>query len=322
MQGGSPYRQLPMDHGTSPPRPLPPHTRQVVILANPRAGTGKSRRLVEGLVIALRNRGLYPTLCWEREELSDLLDRFAAEDVRCVVAAGGDGTLLEVVNRAPHLPVALLPLGNENLVAEYCQIERSGPKLAEIIAQGQVRRFDLGSANGRLFCLMASAGLDADVVHRVHRRRRGHINRLSYVVPMLQALQTYSYPTIEVEVLETGERLHGALVFVFNGPLYGLRVPIAPEARPDDGWLDLCIFERPGMLDLTRYLALLACRQRDRLPDFQHRRVRRVLLSAATPAPLQTDGDPAGALPVTVEVLPGTLTLLTASSVSTTCPLS
>lgn len=180
--------------------------------------------------------------------------------------------------------MALLPLGNENLVAEYCQIERSGPKLAEIIAQGQVRRFDLGSANGRLFCLMASAGLDADVVHRVHRRRRGHINRLSYVVPMLQALQTYSYPTIEVEVLETGERLHGALVFVFNGPLYGLRVPIAPEARPDDGWLDLCIFERPGMLDLTRYLALLACRQRDRLPDFQHRRVRRVLLSAATPA--------------------------------------
>lgn len=321
MPDASSHRRLRMDNGMSPLPCLSPHARLVAILANPRAGTGKSRRLVEGLVVALRHRGLHPIVCWQREELSDLLGRCAAEDVRCVVAAGGDGTLLEVVNRAPHLPAALLPLGNENLVAEYCRIERSGPKLAEIITQGQMRRFDLGSANGRLFCLMASAGLDADVVHRVHRRRRGHINRLSYVVPMLQALQTYSYPPIEVEVLETGERLHGALVFVFNGPLYGLRIPIAPEARPDDGWLDLCVFERPGIVDLTRYLALLACRQRHYLPDFQHRRVRRVLLSAATPTPLQTDGDPAGSLPVTVEVLPGALTLLTANAVDNSSPL-
>src|SRR5262245_55647330 len=73
--------------------------RRVAILANPRAGTGKSQRLVEGLVGALRGRGFAPRLCWQREELSELSDRGEAPELRCVVAAGGDGTLLEVLNR-------------------------------------------------------------------------------------------------------------------------------------------------------------------------------------------------------------------------------
>ncbi|HXG08353.1 MAG TPA: diacylglycerol kinase family protein [Gemmataceae bacterium] len=287
-----------------------PSARQVPILANPRAGTGKSRRLVEALAGALRRRGLTPTVCWQREELSELLHTLDPNAVRCVVAAGGDGTLLEVVNRAPHLPAALLPLGNENLVAQYCRLERCASRLADVIAAGHTQRFDLARAGDRFFCLMASAGLDADVVHRVHRRRRGHISRLTYVVPTLQALQSYPYPLMEATVEETGERLRGALVFVFNVPLYGLRLPIAPEARPDDGWLDLCVFERPGVVNLARYLAALISRQRDCLPDFHYRRVRCVRIESVPPAPVQTDGDPAGRLPVTIEVVPGALTLM------------
>jgi diacylglycerol kinase family enzyme len=286
--------------------------KQVLILANPRAGTGKSRRRVEGLVGALQRRGLRPTVCWRRAEFSILLDALAPQEVRCVVAAGGDGTLLEVVNRAPQLPAALLPLGNENLVADYFRIPRDGAALADIILTGKARQFDLARADGRLFCLMASAGIDAEVVHRVHRRRRGHINRLTYVVPTLQALHHYSYPPLDVEIEETGERLRGAMAFVFNLPRYGLRLPIAAEAVPDDGLLDLCVFERPGALHLARYVTALACRRRDRLPDFQHRRVRRVRLWSDLPAPVQTDGDPAGRLPVTIEVVPRALTLLVA----------
>lgn len=297
-----------------PASTVAPSARRVPILANPRAGSGKSRRLVEALESSLHRRGLEPTVCWQREELTALLQTVTPEEVRCVVAAGGDGTLLEVLNRAPHLPAAVLPLGNENLVAAYFRIEQDAPKLAEVIAAGRSRHVDLARADGRLICLMASIGIDAEVVHRVHRRRRGHISRLSYVVPMLQALQSYRYPAVEAVIDETGERLSGAMVFVFNLPLYGLRVPIAPEARPDDGLLDLCVFGRPGAPSLARYLAALLCRQRDRLTDFQHRRVRRVRLTSASPAPVQTDGDPAGCLPLTVEVVPGAMTLMVADA--------
>src|SRR5207244_2338974 len=109
----------------------------------------------------------------------------AAAELRCVVSAGGDGTLVETLNRAPGWPVALLPVGNENLVARFLHIERSGQKLAEIIAGGAYRRLDVARAESgtgsRVFCLMAGAGFDAEVVYRVHRRRHGHIDNSTYV---------------------------------------------------------------------------------------------------------------------------------------------
>ena len=289
---------------------LIPESRRVPILANPRAGSGKSRRIVEELVIALRGRGLIPMVCWQREELGAILASSARDEVRCAVAAGGDGTLLEVINRASGIPVTVLPLGNENLVARHCGIARSGRTVAEIVAGGLVRRYDLARVNGRLFCLMASVGLDADVVHRVHRRRRGHVNRLSYAIPLLQAVQNYRFPAVDVEIEDTGERLRGATIFLFNLPEYALRLPIAAGGSAVDGLLDLFVFERPGVLELLRYLAAVVTRQHRNLPDLQHRQVRRVRLSASGAAPVQTDGDPAGQLPGTIEVVPGALPLV------------
>ena len=286
---------------------LDPRRRRVAILANPRAGTGKAHRLIQALDGALRSRGFEPLLCWQREELSELA---GDGELRCVVAAGGDGTLLEVLNRAPGLPVTLLPLGNENLVAGYLKLGRSPGQLAEVIEAGRLRRVDLARSNGRLFCVMAGVGVDAEVVRRVHDRRRGHINKLSYVVPTLQAFSGYPYPAIEVEVEDTGERLRGAMVFVFNLPRYALGLPLPAGADPCDGALNLYVFERPGLLHLARYLRAIVGGRQDSLADYQHRVVRRVRLWSAEPAPLQTDGDPAGWLPASLEVVPQALTLV------------
>jgi diacylglycerol kinase family enzyme len=253
---------------------------------------------------------LSPALCWAREELDALLASGRRDEVRCVIAAGGDGTLLEVVNRAPGVPITVLPLGNENLVARYCGMKRSGASVAAAVAAGYVHALDLARADARVFCLMASVGIDADVVHRVHRRRRGHINRLTYVVPLIQALTAYGFPMVEAEIEDTGERLRGATVFLFNLPEYALGLPIAIEAKADDGLLDLCVFDEPGVMALVRYLTAIATSRHRELPDFRHRKVRRVCLTAQGEAPIQTDGDPAGRLPITIEVASGALPLV------------
>jgi diacylglycerol kinase family enzyme len=288
---------------------LDPQRRVVAILANPVAGRGSRRGSVAGLVRELRDHGLEPVLCRRREHLPALLNA-SGPDIRCVVAAGGDGTLAEVLNRAPGWPVALLPLGNENLVARHFRIGRSGRKLARSIAAGSLQRLDLARANGRLFSLMAGAGFDAEVVHRVDAGRQGNINQLSYAWPLVDALRSYPFSAIDVEMDETGERLRGAMVFVFNLPRYALGLPIAPQAREDDGLLDLCVFQRPGRWNLARYSLAVLAGLHGKLPDFEHRRVRRVRLSSEQRMPLQTDGDPAGCLPVLIEVVPGALSLV------------
>jgi YegS/Rv2252/BmrU family lipid kinase len=290
--------------------------KHIAILANPRAGVGKSHRLVEALVWALRGRGLQPQLCWQREQLSDMVRSGQAQELRCIVAAGGDGTLLEVLNRAPGIPVALLPLGNENLVARYCGVHRSPQHVANLVLAGQVRRTDLGRINDRLFCVMAGVGFDAEVVHRVHENRRGHINKLSYAVPILQSMTQYRFPRIEVEIEDTGERLHGAMAFVFNIPQYAMSLGLAPGAEPADGLLDVYVFERPGLLALVRYLYKVARGRQLGLPDHHHRTARRVHLRSTEPAPVQTDGDPAGYLPITLEAIPQALALVVENSAS------
>jgi YegS/Rv2252/BmrU family lipid kinase len=281
----------------------------VAILANPRAGSERSRRIVAALVRRLDRLGLHPVVCWHRRELSELVQT-RRDELRCIVAAGGDGTVLEVINRAPGLPVAVLPLGTENLTARYLGIGRDPALVAATVAAGRSCVFDLGQASGRAFALMAGAGFDAEVVQRVHRRRRGHIGRFSYALPILQALQEYRFPAIEVEVADTGERLHGALLFVFNLPCYGLGLPIGKDARPDDGWLDLYVFETPGGAALLWSLAAVWRRRHTDLPDVHHRRVRRARLTAASAVPLQLDGDPAGTLPVEIGIAPRRMTLL------------
>jgi diacylglycerol kinase (ATP) len=301
---------------------LDPLRKRVAILANPRAGSGSSRDQVEELVTALRGRGLQPVVCWHRAEFSGLVNGPQRPELRCAVAAGGDGTLVEVLNRAPGLPVALLPLGTENLVARYWDVERSGRQAAQVIAAGRVRQLDLGQLTRpteagpgspqarRLFCLMAGFGFDADVVHRLHSHRRGHINQFSYTWPIVQALRRYRFPPITAQVLDSGEEFRGCLLWVFNLPRYAAGLPVAPEARGDDGWLDLLVFERGGIFNLFRYLTNTLRGRRNKVRDFHHRRVRAVRLEAAHAVRVQTDGDPAGLLPLTVEVVPAALALV------------
>lgn len=283
--------------------------RKIAILVNRRAGSGNAQRLVRQLIHSLQRRQFEPHLCTELEELSRLMEDDHTQ-WHCAISAGGDGTLLEVVNRTQGVPISILPLGNENLVAKYVGLIRSGTFLAETIAEGRRYETDLASINGRIFSVMASIGIDADVVHRVHRQRRGHIGKQHYVVPTFQALSNYAYPPIEVEIENTGERLQGAMVFVFNIPQYALNLPIAQKAHPSDGQLDVYVFQKPGMPSLLRYLWNVVRGRHLNLPDVEHRQATKVHLRADKPTPVQIDGDPAGALPVTVQILPKALTLI------------
>lgn len=286
------------------------HGRRVCILANPRAGSGLGRRAVDDLVAGLAAQGLEGIVCRAREELTEQLAVVARSEVRCIVAAGGDGTLQEVLNRAPGFPVTVLPLGNENLVARYFHLPRFGRTLAKIIAADQRMSVDLARANGRFFTLMAGAGYDGAVVQRFHTRRPRRISHLSYALPMVRTIKDYSYPMIQVRIEDTGEVMHGAMVFVFNIPQYAMNLPIAPLAKPDDGLLDLIVFERPGRWNLLRYITAVALGRHERLPDVQRRQVRKMQLHSQSKVWLQTDGDPAGCLDTVIEAVPGGMTIL------------
>jgi diacylglycerol kinase family enzyme len=280
----------------------------VLVLANPRAGSASSPSAIDSLLRRLRWFGFESTVYWHPQELEHAVSECSG--LRCVVAAGGDGTVLEVLRRAPNVPITILPLGTENVLARHFGLDRPGRTIAAVIAAGWTTMIDLGKANGRTFALMASAGLDAEVVHRLHASRRGHITHFSYGVPLVRSFRDYAFPQIEIEVMDSGERLNGSLALVFNVPRYGLGLPLAQHGRADDGLLDLYLFEKPGLIALAKYAVAILRGGYTERSDVYHRQAKGYRLRSALPVPVQIDGDPADHLPITLEVVHRALALV------------
>jgi diacylglycerol kinase family enzyme len=223
-----------------------------------------------------------------------------------------------VANRTPErTPLAVLPLGTENLLAKYLEIGADPQQLSRVIAAGWCVPLDAGQAGNRLFTLMAGCGFDADVVRRLHRRRTGHIHHLSYAKPILDSIRKYQYPELRVHYApaaapagELSEQIVARWVFVVNLPRYAGGLSFAPQASGTDGLLDVCTFKEGSLWSGVMYLSGVMLGQHEAMHDFVRVQTRRVLIESAGTAPYQLDGDPGGELPVEIRVLPGRLTLL------------
>jgi diacylglycerol kinase family enzyme len=200
------------------------------------------------------------------------------------------------------------------LLARYLGIGKDPAALCQIICKGNTVRFDAGSANGRVFLLMAGCGFDAEVVRRVHARRTGHVSNLTYCRPILAAISNYSFPEIQVhwEHRDCGDVQTPWSVrwlFAFNLPCYA-GLSMASQADGTDGLLDVWGLRRGGLISGLGYLAAILARLHHRLPSYAARRVRRLRLTSEAEVPYQLDGDPGGILPLDLDILPGRLTLV------------
>jgi diacylglycerol kinase family enzyme len=301
----------------SPIELLPDDARRVILAINPRAGARMRGDLIERLKQQLEEHHFAVETVAEADQLRQL----TAEDaprIRAVVAAGGDGTVAYIANRTPpDVPLAILPLGTENLLSKHLGLTPDPARLVDVIRGGATVRLDAGQAGERLFVLMAGCGFDADVVRRLHGERRGHISHFSYFRPLLAAMWNYKYPELRVYCRTAdGEETEIAArwVFVMNVPRYALGLAISPDARADDGLLNVCTFRKGSLWNGLIYLSGIWRGWHRQWRDFQSVLATEVRIESADAVPFQLDGDPGGFLPVDIRVLPARLRLLVARS--------
>ena len=300
--------------------PLPTDADRVVISVNPKAGRRPSHDRVSRLAEMLTERGMNVEVDSSLSSVAQAaIDWHTQGRLRALIGVGGDGTAAELANRTPPgLPLAMLPSGNENLLARYVGWRKSPDELCQTLFDGQISQLDAGCANGRLFLLMAGCGFDAEVVRRVHSERTGHIRTRNYFKPILHSIRSYQYPEMKA-VYQVPEQTAGTEVavtsagkwfFVFNLPCYGGGLRIAPEADGFDGMLDICLFQRGRFWNGIRYTGGILLRRHHRMQDVVMQRVRRLTVSADAEVPFQLDGDPGGVLPLEIEAIPQRLTLV------------
>ena len=230
-----------------------------------------------------------------------------------VLAAGGDGTINEVINGLMALadppPLGILPLGTANVLAHELGLPLYARGAAETIAAGRVRRIRPGLINGdRHFTMMVGAGFDARVVARVRSRTKRVVGKAVYYTAMAQEVLFYRPGPIRVQI---GNTVHEAgCVIVARGHYYGGSFVVAPAARLDDPVLHVCLFERDRRWPAAGYLLALGLGRLQKCPGFRIVPTQSVSLEAATDQPTQIDGDADGSLPIDITVADRSVAIL------------
>jgi YegS/Rv2252/BmrU family lipid kinase len=215
-----------------------------------------------------------------------------------VVAAGGDGTVNEVVNGIGNAPIALgiLPMGTVNVLAMELGIPFDLVSAWKVIRAGKVRLIDEATANGHIFVQMAGIGLDAQIIQRNNRQVKQVLGPLSYLLTATQ-VAVERPPRLRVSS-EGHATVDGSFVLVGNGRLYGGPFPLFRDADMQDGLLDVYVFKYMNYLHLMRYFRGMLFGSLARFSDVTYFKSRRLLVEASLPVPMEADGELAGHSPV------------------------
>ena len=280
------------------PRPFNT-VRDTAIILNPRARSERADALVAEL----------HQLAPEAEILSTAqagdARRLAAEAVtrgfRNVVAAGGDGTVNEVVNGLAGSTVNLgvLPVGTMNVFAKEHGLPSGLAEAWNIVRDGRIREIDLAAADAVHFIQLAGIGLDAQIVKETPWESKRTLGPVSYILSAA-AIAARTPPTIFVETAEGNHE--GCFVLIGNGRYYGMKLVLFPEAQPDDGLLDILIFKNLGYLDIARYLGGVLLGKHTELSDVTYFQTRAARIRSTEEVPMEVDGELCGALPADVRV--------------------
>ena len=234
-----------------------------------------------------------------------------AEGFEQIVAAGGDGTIHEVVNglAGSNAALGLMPMGTMNVFANELGLPANDlGRCWEIIRRGETRLIDLPTANKKHFAQLAGVGLDAQVVKETSLTFKRNFGPLSYLISAAQiAARRPPRLLIESEDAITEE---GSFVLVGNGRLYGGPFPFFKHAVIDDGLLDVLVFKQLGYLELIKYLQNVIFTSGITTREVEYFQTSRLRVSSAEDVPVELDGELVGSCPVEFRMNPRRLNVL------------
>jgi diacylglycerol kinase (ATP) len=291
--------------------------RRILAIYNPTAGR-RAHGKFERFRAALARLGAAVTIAetnapLHAKSLAELADptRFDA-----IAVAGGDGTINEAVNGIVHsgLPLAILPLGTANVLANELGLPRAPEALAEIAALSPARAIvpaEIVTAERNepwRFLLMAGIGFDAEVVAHLNLKLKRKIGKGAYVLGSLAQLVRHERQLFDARI--NGKLESPASLVVARAHFYGGRFVLAPQARLAQPALHTVLFPGASRLAALRYMTAVVTSTLPRQCDVEIRGAREIELAGPEGAPVQIDGDVRAHLPASIRLAAAPLALI------------
>lgn len=225
-----------------------------------------------------------------------------------VIAAGGDGTLYEVINglaeksHRPHL--GILPLGTTNDFARALNIPKNYEDACDIIVRQYATPIDVGKINHRYFINIAGGGSLTELTYEVPSKLKTLLGQMAYYMKGIEKLPRLRPIELSVRTdqIELTEQV--MLFLVSNSNSVAGFENLAPDASMSDGLLEVFILRKCNLADFIRIASLVLRGEHLNDPNIIHLKTQRIEIFSPDYVQLNLDGELGGTLPCTISVLP------------------
>lgn len=262
------------------------------VLVNPIANRGKGKKLFSYI------KGLFEREKFNfdieftkgKEETMKQVENALEKGADVVVAAGGDGTVNEVVNGLKGRGIlGILPIGRGNDIALSLKIPKNLEKAVKILKNGKYFKMDLGLVDGRYFVGITGMGFDAEVnITANNTKLKGP---LGYIVSVFTTLRRYKAKECEISFDGVNWKGEITLVAVGNTRNYGGGMKILPNSQLDDGYFDVCVIEKVSSLELVLYFPLIFVGKHTINPHVKMFRAKEVVVKGSSDLMATMDGE-------------------------------
>ncbi|MDY0020196.1 MAG: diacylglycerol kinase family lipid kinase [Anaerolineae bacterium] len=297
-----------------------------LLIYNPAAGPWDMRRPLKNLAGYLERYGWHMELV-ETQKAGDATEfarQAALQGTDLVLAAGGDGTINEVVNGVvgSNTMMSIVPVGTGNILARQLRmpiLSVAAPfyvsETGDALLKGHVQKVDTGKANGRSFICWAGVGLDAEIANYLEPRPKyiKHMRTIPYIISAFSVASEFKGVKAKLSMEGRALNARALLILASNIQLYAAFFTIARHAYMDDGMLDIFIFKGLGWPYALRHILYVFSGRYLRDPGIIQVLTRNLEIRTLPDVALQVDGEPIGATPVSISLDAASLSLLVPS---------
>jgi len=251
-------------------------------------------------------------------EARQLAHEAMSQQVDIVIAAGGDGTINEIIQElaGSETVLGVLPCGTGNIWAREMGIPLQMVDARKVLLNGQIRCIDLGRCNDRYFMLMAGVGIDGAVTQAVEKMPIKRLGMFGYA--LIATWLGLGYPGFQARLRINHKRpvkLRALQIIVGNTQLYGGALKFTWEAKCDDGQLDVCVVRKRSMLGRIIVVIDFLLRRKNRQQWVRYYTATSLEINTRQPVAIQIDGEPIGYTPASFIVAPRALKVLVPQSI-------